>query len=246
MTNKRIIHVVFGVLCSLIIWQCVSSVGNAKLFISSPLNCANYFIVERGTLLKSFCITSLEAILGLGIAISSSFAAMFMCFFYPRLLDKLLPILSLSQVVPIIVLAPFFIILLGIGLSSKVAMAALISFFPIFLNFATGFKNLDSNIIKLNKLYATSKMFSIKNIYLPLAAPYIFSGIKVSANLAVIGAIVAEFSGAKDGLGKLLLLSSLRIEPEMMMCSLILAMILGLTMYNLIKLIEIKLTKWNR
>jgi NitT/TauT family transport system permease protein len=159
-------------------------------------------------------------------------------------MDYILPIMITSQVIPLIVLAPFFIVLMGIGLSSKIAMAALISFFPIFINFAQGYKSISKNIHELMMVYQAPLKFRIKNVYFPLSMPSILAGLKISANLAVIGAIVAEFSGAENGLGKNLYISAIRLEPELMMSSLFLSMFIGIFFYSLFVIIERRIVRW--
>lgn len=204
----------------------------------------DYFSQNYSDLLLATCTTFIEALLGLVIATTFSFSMMIFCFYKPKFMDFILPLMITSQVVPLIVLAPFFIILLGIGLSSKVAMAAVISFFPIFVNFAQGYKSISKNIHELMTVYQAKIGYRIKNVYFPLSMPSIMAGLKVSATLSVIGAIVAEFSGAEIGLGKNLFVSALRLEPELMMCSLILSTLIGYLMFGSIKLIEKYKIRW--
>jgi ABC-type nitrate/sulfonate/bicarbonate transport system permease component len=90
------------------------------------------------SLLQATQTTLIEAVAGLLIALVFSFGVMILCFYKPKLMDFVLPIMITSQVIPLIVLAPFFIILLGIGLGSKIAMAALMCFFPNFCKLCTG------------------------------------------------------------------------------------------------------------
>ncbi len=146
--------------------------------------------------------------------------------------------------VPLIVLAPFFIILLGLGIASKVAMSALLCFFPVFVNFAQGYQGISSNIHDLLVINNAGKWASIRRVYFPLSLPSIFAGLKVSTTLSVIGAIVAEFTGAESGLGKNLFLAAKRLEPELMMTSLLLSAVLGGSMFLLIRLLEQRIGYW--
>jgi NitT/TauT family transport system permease protein len=191
--------------------------------------------------LEATLTTVIESSIGLLIAVAFSFGMMILCFYFPKLMDFILPIMVTSQVIPLIVLAPFFIILMGIGISSKIAMAALMCFFPVFVNFAQGYKSISQNIHELMHIYNASTWTRIKTVYFPLSLPSIIAGLKVSATLSVIGAIVAEFSGAEVGLGRNLYISALRLEPEMMMASLFLSALLGIVFYGIIKLIEDKI-----
>jgi NitT/TauT family transport system permease protein len=155
-----------------------------------------------------------------------------------------LPVFIGSQVVPIIALAPLLIMIFGIGLKSKVVMAALMCFFPLFMNFLSGVNSIPVTTKELVFIYDASEWFKIFKINFPLSTPYIFTGLKISSTLSVIGAIVAEFNGADFGLGKNLYLSAKRLEPELMMNSLIISILMGGVMYSVVWVLERKFGKW--
>lgn len=229
----------------LALWQYFGSHNQTvRLLISSPSLVAQYFSENAADLLAATKTTLLEAVAGLVIATTFSFATMILCFYKPKLMDFILPLMVTSQVIPLIVLAPFFILLFGIGISSKIAMAALMCFFPIFVNFAQGYKSISSNIHELMHIYNASLKFRIRHIYFPLSMSSIMAGLKISATLAVIGAIVAEFTGAENGLGKNLFISAIRLEPDLMMTSLFLSTLIGLILYGSIRLIEKSAFNW--
>ena len=242
--KNKILYILLSVLL-LAVWQYFGSTSQTvRLLLSSPSLVANYFGENYFALLQATQTTLIEAIVGLLIAVVFSFGVMILCFYFPKLMDFVLPIMITSQVIPLIVLAPFFIILMGIGLGSKIAMAALMCFFPIFVNFAQGYKAISKNIHELMYIYNADTWIRIKQIYFPLSMPSIMAGLKISATLAVIGAIVAEFNGAEVGLGKNLYLAAKRLEPDMMMNSLLLSTLLGGVVYLCLSMIENKLGKW--
>lgn len=242
---KRIFsYILLGVLL-IALWQYFGSIDTTvRLYISYPSLIVEYFIENHIALLQATLITFLEAFVGLVLATLFSFGIMIICFRKPKFLDFILPIMITSQVVPIIVLAPFFIILFGIGLTSKILMAAVISFFPIFVNFVQGYKLISPNIHELMTIYKAPFSFRVSHVYFPLAMPNIMAGLKISATLAVIGAIVAEFTGAKMGIGKNLFVSAIRLDPDLMMTSLILATLVGLSMYGIVRFVERKYGFW--
>ena len=226
-------------------WQYFGSTSQTvRLLLSSPTLVVDYFGQNPMALIQATQTTLIEAVVGLLIAVVFSFGVMIFCFYYPKLMDFVLPIMVTSQVIPLIVLAPFFIILLGIGLGSKIAMAALMCFFPIFVNFAQGYKAINQNIHELMFIYNADTWMRIRRVYFPLSLPSIMAGLKISATLAVIGAIVAEFNGAEVGLGKNLFLAAKRLEPDLMMSSLLLSTALGLFFYGVIYLIEKRFVNW--
>lgn len=242
--KRRIIYLLLSI-AVLALWQYAGRHNQTvRLYISSPVLVVEYFASNYADLLKATYTTLLEAVVGLIIATCFSFGMMILCFYKPKFMEFILPIMITSQVIPVIVLAPFFIILFGLGVTSKIAMAAVISFFPVFVNFAQGYKAISVNIHELMKIYDAPLGFRIKNVYFPLAMSSIMAGLKISATLAVIGAIVAEFTGAETGLGKNLFISAIRLEPDLMMTSLILSTAIGLALFASIKLLERKSGQW--
>lgn len=242
--KRGIIYLISAVLI-ILIWQYFGSTNNTvRLYISSPSLIIEYIVNNHSDLLNALLITLLEASLGLFTATIFSFSMMILCFRKPILMDYLLPVMIFSQVIPLIVLAPLFIVILGIGITSKVMMAAVISFFPVFINFAQGYKGISDNIHGLMKVYNAPLKFRIFHVYFPLSMPSIIAGLKVSATLSVIGAIVAEFSGAEVGLGKNLFISAIRLEPDLMMSSLILSTLIGFTLFGLVRIAEKRFCYW--
>jgi NitT/TauT family transport system permease protein len=238
---KRWIYYIILLLIVFALWQYFGSTNQTvRLLLSSPSLVVGYFSENYAALLVATKTTLVEAVAGLLIATIFSFGMMILCFYKPAIMDFVLPLMVTSQVIPLIVLAPFFIILLGIGITSKIAMAAVMSFFPIFVNFAHGYKSINSNIHELMHIYDASMGFKIRNVYFPLSASSIIAGLKVSATLAVIGAIVAEFNGAENGLGKNLFLAAKRLEPELMLSSLFLATAIGFVLFGSIRIFELR------
>lgn len=241
---KRLLILVFFI-CLFIVWEISSSNSSTLMFfISSPSSSFQYAVIHFENIINSTIVTSIEALSGFGIAIIFSFVIMLLCLLYPPLLKIILPLFVTSQVLPIITLAPLFIILFGMGLMSKIAMVALMCFFPVFINFSTGVNSIPQTTKELLYVYDASKMFSIFKIIIPLSTPYIFTGLKVSTTMAVMGAIVSEFMGAIDGLGKNLYLAPKNSLPELMICSIILTTLLGWLLYKLVEQLERKLGKW--
>lgn len=227
------------------IWQfCADTTTNVRLFVSSPAHITEYVLTHYESLFMAASITFVEAVCGLLLAICVSFILMGICFYFPSCMNSCMHFVTILQVTPLIILAPFFIILCGIGLTSKVLMAAVISFPPIFINFTQGYARIPQNVHDLMDIYNAKLSFRIKKVYLPLALPSIMAGIKISSSLAVIGAIVSEFSGAQTGIGKNLFVSSIRLDPDMMMASLLFSTSVGLIMYYIVTLTERYFGAW--
>lgn len=232
------------ILILILLWENAANNSNFRLLLSSPGLIASYFAANLSALSSATWATLYESLMGLLLAVAVSFGIMIICFYIPKLMEFVLPIMITSQVIPLITLAPLFILIFGIGYTSKIMMAALICFFPVFINFANGARLISRNIHELMYIYNASKTQMIFRVYFPLSMPQIMAGLKVAATLAVIGAIVAEFNGTEIGLGKNLFLAAKRLEPELMMSSLLLSALLGGFLYLSIYLIEYIFGKW--
>ncbi len=242
--KKAILYTIITLLL-LLCWQFATfENNNLKLLISNPSQSFQYFQSHSSLIFESVGFTAYESLSGFLIAILFSFVLVFICLLNRKLFEFVLPIMIVSQVIPIVTLAPLFIVLLGIGLKSKIAMASLMCFFPIFVNLATGVNSIEKNYHNLFNIYNASPSVKIKRLYFPLATPYIFSGLKVSSTLAVVGAIVAEFNGAEVGLGKNLFLAAKRLDAELMINSIFFGCLLGGLFYIIVFLIEKRIGKW--
>ena len=244
--NKLRKYSVFvALICLLgICWEFGAKDSDLRIFISTPTIAFEYFLNNYNDLFQAATVTLIEALVGLVIATLFSFIVIIICLYVPKLMDFILPLMITSQIIPLITLAPLIALIFDIGLTAKIVMAALLCFFPIFVNFANGINLIPKSITELMDVYNISKTKRIIHFYFPLSLPSIMSGLKVSATFAVIGAIMAEFCGSKIGLGKNLFLASKRLNPELMINSLILSAILGGIFYITINIIESKIGKW--
>jgi NitT/TauT family transport system permease protein len=134
----------------------------------------------------------------LAVAISSS----------SKLSSAIYPLLVVKQSIPTVALAPILTILLGTGTAARVSIAALIAIFPMVVATATGLSAAPRELVELSRSMDSSWYRRLRDIRLPNAVPYIFSGLKVSMTLALIGAVVAEFVAAEKGLGFLIYTST--------------------------------------
>lgn len=242
---KKIIIKLLVATVFLIIWEISASYSpDLKYFVSSPISSIEYASSHFQNLLDSTIITTIEALSGFGLAIVFSFIIMFFCLLYPPILKIILPVFVTSQVLPIITLAPLFIVLFGLGLMSKIAMVVLMCFFPIFINFSAGVSSISKSTKDLLYVYNAGIFFKIFKIIIPLSTPYIFTGLKVSTTMAMMGAIVAEFVGARDGLGKNLYLAPKNSMPELMICSIVITIFIGWLLFKSIEQTEKKIGKW--
>src|SRR5690554_3755527 len=145
-----------------------------------------------------------EAMLGFatGIAVALSLAVLIEL--SPWLRRGLYPLLVGTQTVPIIAIAPLFIVWFGYGLLPKVLIVALVTFFPVAVSTVDGLSSADRDMVRLLRSMGAGKWQIFRMVRFPHALPYVFSGLKIAATYSVLGAVIAEWLGADAGLGVML------------------------------------------
>src|SRR5699024_350074 len=156
------------------------------------------------------------------------------------------PLLIASQTIPMVVLAPLFLIWFGYGLLPKVLITALVAYFPLAVNTVDGLKSTDRDLIKLLTSMGSSRWQLFRLAKVPSALPLIFGGARISVAFSVIGAVFGEFVGAKAGLGYLMDRSAPQFEtPRVFACIVILAA-MGVGLFTLVSLVERLALPWRR
>lgn len=197
------------------------------------------FILHMGvTAYESFAGFILGNVLGIGLAI-------ILHRFY-RLQEITMPIFISLQAIPIVALAPLLVVWLGTGLISKIAMAAIICFFPMVVNTLQAFSNVDRDFQELFTFHRANYLSTLKLLLIPASFTSILSALRISAGLSVVGAIVAELTGANKGLGYLLLNASYRLETDKMFVAMLLSALLGIVFFHLPSMMRFVVPRsWN-
>ncbi len=174
--------------------------------------------------------------IGLGILISQ----------YPLLDDVLYPYVVALNSVPKVAISPLIVLWFGLGFQSKIAIAALVAFFPLLVNVSLGLKAADPEQIDLMRGLTASRWQIFTMVQLPNALPSIFAGLEVAIVLSVVGAIVGEFVGAKEGLGYFIQLSNALVDTPGMFAAFILLALVGWLLNQAVKLAARRIVFWRR
>jgi len=195
-------------------------------------------------ILNHSSITLLEILLSLffGIVLGSFFAVLISL--SERLKRWIMPLLLASQSIPVFALAPILVLWFGYGISSKVIIGTIIVFFPIASNFSDALNKIPKEYIHAGQTLGFSKLQIFNLIKLPNALPGLFSGIRVGACFAPIGAVVGEWIGGSQGLGSFMIYSNARLQIDNMFAALIILIVITISLYHLIDLILKKLIWW--
>lgn len=189
--------------------------------------------------------TTLTEILGgFGIAAVAGISIGFAVVSIPLLEGVLTPYIVAFQTMPKIALAPLAIIWLGYGISAKLVLAALIAFFPIFVNVVAGFKSIDPDQILLMRSIGATPAQAFIKVRMHAVLPYLMAGLDIGIIFAVIGAVVVEFIGSSSGLGSLIIQRQAQVDVAGTMSVLIVLSVIGITFHVILMLVSRNLTSW--
>ncbi|EFL29283.1 putative ABC transporter, permease protein [Streptomyces himastatinicus ATCC 53653] len=162
-----------------------------------------------------------------------------------RLIERtFMPYVVAFQTVPKVALAPLFVVWFGFGMTSKVVMAAVISFFPVLVNVIEGLRSADADRIQMLMVFGAGRIQVFRMVRLPSALPFIFAGLDIGIVFSILGAVVGEFIGAKEGLGYLLLQTNYNFDIAGMFAVLVVLSVLGLIAHFIIRFAQKRLVFW--
>lgn len=244
---SRVIGPILVLLALIVIWEVwVHLADTPRWMLPAPTDIAQSFRDDWRLLAEHTRVTLTEVLVGFGIALVAGIATG-IAIDSSRLIERALyPLLIASQTIPMVVLAPLFLIWFGYGLLPKVLITALVAYFPLAVNTVDGLKSTDRDLIKLLTSMGSSRWQLFRLAKVPSALPLIFGGARISVAFSVIGAVFGEFVGAKAGLGYLMDRSAPQFEtPRVFACIVILAA-MGVGLFTLVSLVERLALPWRR
>jgi NitT/TauT family transport system permease protein len=200
--------------------------------------------VDR-TLVIQLGVTFLEALAGFLIASVLAFGCAILFVRFGTLEQGLFPIAIAVKTTPIVAVAPLLVIWLGTGWWSKIVAVILICFFPVLVNAVKGLKAADAEYRELFQTLGATRSQEFRKLRIPYCLPYLFSALKISSSLAIVGAIVGEFVGATQGLGYLIMVSSAHLETATLFAAIAAAALAGIVMFYAIGWTEERVIFWH-
>jgi NitT/TauT family transport system permease protein len=164
----------------------------------------------------------------------------------PMLSKTLYTLIVASQVVPKIAIAPLLIIWFGYGMMPKVAVTALLAFFPVVIAAVTGLLAVSPDTINVLRSVAASRSQIFFKVMFPNSLPYLFSGLKIAITLSVVGALVGEWVGADSGLGYLIQIANSQIDTPLMFAAFAVLVVIGIGLFAIVALLEWVLMPWHQ
>lgn len=232
-------------LCLLALWQIVVSIGDIPPYLlPSPLAVWQKFGENVSLLWQHAQITLLEIGLGLSLGFLFGLGSALLLTRYQRLSAVLLPLLVITQAIPVFAIAPLLVLWFGYGLASKIVMTVLIIYFPVTAACFDGLRNTPKSWLDLAKTLQISPLALLLKVQLPAALPALASGLRIAVSVAPIGAVVGEWVGSSQGLGYLMLHANARMQTDLMFAALFVLLCLALTLYFLTDRLLKHLVPW--
>jgi ABC-type nitrate/sulfonate/bicarbonate transport system permease component len=160
--------------------------------------------------------------------------------------DAAYPLLLASQAIPLLVLSPLFVLAFGYGIGPKLAIVALICFFPIVVNMLDGLGSVPDDLLKLMRSLGATRWERLWKVELPSSLPAFFTGVKIAATVSVIGAVFGEWAGADRGLGRLVLLANNQLQTPRVYAGTVLLTLMAIALFAFVSLVERVAIPWRR
>jgi putative hydroxymethylpyrimidine transport system permease protein len=232
-------------------WQVAASSG----FLANVLNLEDFLVPapseiaktlweDRSLLADNGWVTLKEVLLGFGCALAAGVGFAVALHLSETLRRALYPLIVASQTVPIIAIAPILVVWFGFGIGPKLAIIALICFFPITVNTLDGLRSVDPDAVKMMRTLDASRWTIMRRVEAPSALPYAFSGAKIAVAVAVIGAVFGEWAGSSSGLGYLMQLDNAGLNTPRLWASVVLLSLMAIGLFGLLALLERKVVTW--
>ncbi|MGF7159618.1 NitT/TauT family transport system permease protein [Rhodoligotrophos appendicifer] len=200
---------------------------------------------DFGFLLYHSWVTTYVTLGGFFLSIAIGIPLSIMLVTWRTLEKAIMPWLILSQTFPKVALAPLIVVWFGLGILPKLLVTFLVAFFPIVISTIVGLRSVEREVIELAQSLRSSKMQTFWYFRLPLSLPNIFAGLKVSVAFAVVGAVIAEWVGASEGLGYLLLQANASLDTTLLFAVLAALMVIGVVLYYAVEFIERAVIPWH-
>jgi NitT/TauT family transport system permease protein/putative hydroxymethylpyrimidine transport system permease protein len=229
------------------VWEAYARLGPVDDFIlPAPTQVATALFEDRGLLWDNFWVTAQEVGLGILVALVLGATLAIVIHLSPTLRRAVYPLLVGSQAVPVVIVAPLLVVWFGFGIAPKLAIIALVCFFPIVVTTLDALAAVDPEQRKLLRTLDASRGQELRWVEVPAALPGALSGAKIAVAVAVIGAVFAEYAGSSEGLGNVILQAIPQLETARAYAAVSLLAALAIVLFALLALAERLLVPWAR
>ena len=248
---RRWVLPLLALLAAIGLWQLAASTGALadllgveSFLVPSPAEIASALWDNRSLLAENAWVTMQEILLGFLCGLALGLACGFLLRPFESLRLSFYPLIVGSQAIPIVVFAPILVVWFGFGIGPKLAIVALVCFFPIAVATADGLRSVGPEAIKMMRTLDASRGQLLWRLEAPTALPFTFSGAKIGITFAPIAAVFGEWAGADSGLGVLIREDSARLATDRMFAAAMLLSAFAIGLYGLIAFAERRVITW--
>jgi putative hydroxymethylpyrimidine transport system permease protein len=215
-----------------------------SFLVPSPAEIAEALWHSRELLAENTWVTLREMLLGLACAVVAGLAFAVALHLSETLRLAFYPLIVASQTIPIIVIAPILVVWFGYGIGPKLAIVALLCFFPIALNTFDGLRSVDPEATKMMRTLDASRAQILWRVDAPTSLPYFFSGTRIAVAFAAIAAVFGEWAGSDSGLGHLMLQDNAQLETARLFAAVLVLSVIAVALVGLVALAERRVVTW--
>lgn len=231
----------------LLIWEMIIELGAIEKYIMpAPSDIIMALFKDFRSMLPHIITTLYESVIGFGIAVILAVILAIIMDLMPMVKKAVYPVFIISQTVPIIALAPLFIIWFGFGTLPKIIVVVIVCFFPVVISLSDGLENVDKDLINHFKLMGASKLKRFFHLKLPYGIINFFSGLRIAATYSIMGAVIGEWLGGDKGLGVYMTRARSTYALDKMFAAILVIVIMSMFIFYIIGVLEKILTPWNR
>jgi len=221
-----------------------SALNIEPFLVPAPSDIAQSLWRDHALLADNGWVTLKEVLAGFALSIAAGTGFAVLLHLSPTLRRAVYPLLVASQTVPIVVVAPILVVWLGFGIGPKLAIIALICFFPITVNTLDGLGSVDPDLVKMMRSLDAGRWQTFRRVEAPTALPYFFSGAKIAVAVAVIGAVFGEWAGSSAGLGHLIQEASAQLQTARTFAAVVVLSTLAIVLFALLAALERRVAWW--
>ncbi|WP_244606559.1 ABC transporter permease [Arsenicitalea aurantiaca] len=243
----RIAPALSAITILLLLWESyVALSGIAPTTLPAPSRIWAQGVLNWPSLAQNTWPTVQATVLGFMLSLCVAFVLSVVIDFSPALRRALLPVLVISQTLPLIAIAPLVILWFGFGLAPKILLVAFVTFFPMLVAWLKGYEATEPDLEWLLGTMGAGRAAIFRQARLPSALPYFFAGLRISTTYAVVAAIFAEYAGAARGLGIYILSAKNNFRPDLVLAAVGVSAVLTLCLFGLAILAERIAMPWAR
>jgi NitT/TauT family transport system permease protein len=243
--RKRRLLPVAGIVGFILFWAALVYGLHVPPFVApSPTAVAETLVVNLPKLMENLLPTAIEAISGFVIGNLAAIVLATAFVHQKSLQEAFFPIVVLINTIPVVAKAPILVLLLGNGMEPKIAIAALVCFFPTLVNMVRGLESVNPQAMELMRVLSASKTEVFFKLRLQNSLPYLFSALKIAASTAVIGAIVGEWIGSVAGIGALIIQAMYAFDSAMLYATVVVGSTFSVCFFLVISVIERLMVRW--